>query len=129
MMARILKDNQQDLQVVQKFAKESRRLSDEHSCFDHTIKKGQKKHSKQIDKLKEQVNRQQLELKKCRQQLKEQTKTIRILAAYLDLGTMSDGLGKIQKRCSKEMSIQRGNTYSPVNRKDRVIDADYREVK
>ena len=93
------------------------------------MKKGQKKHSKQIDKLKEQINIQQLELKKYRKQLKEQTKTIRILAAYLDLGTMSDDLGKIQKRCSKEMNIQRGNIYCSSNRRYPVIDAEYRETK
>ena len=129
MLARILKDNQQDLQAVQKYVKEAQRLSDAHGDFDHNMKKGQKKHSKQIDKLKEQINMQQLELKKCRKQLKEQTKTIRILAAYWDLGTMSDDLRKIQKKCSKEMNVQRGNTYCPSNRRYEVIDAEYREAK
>lgn len=129
MLARMMKNDHQDLKEVQKYIKELRHLTDVHDSFDHDMKRGQKKHSKQINKLKEQVNKQQLELKKYRKQIKAQTKTLRTLAVYLDLGTMSDDLGKIQKRCCKEINMQRGNTYAPYKTRLPIIDGKYREVE
>lgn len=129
MLMQGMKVDHHDLKEVQKYVKKLRRLTDEHGSFDHNMKKGQKKHSKQIGKLKEQNSIQQSELKKCHKQLKKQTKTIRMLAAYLDLGTMSDDLVKIQKRCEKEMNHQRGGTHGLPNKKRPVIDVEYREVK
>ena len=129
MLARIMKNDHQDLKEAQKYIKKLRHLTDVHDRFDHDMKKGQKKHSKQINKLKEQVDRQQLELKKYRKQIKEQAKAFRALASYLGLGTMSDDLSKIQKNCCKEINMQRSNTNYPFKTSPPVIDAKYREVK
>ena len=129
MLARIMKNDHQDLKEAQKYIKKLRHLTDAHDGFDHDMKKGQKKHSKQIDKLNKKVDRQQLELKKYRKQIKEQTETLRALASYLDLGTMSDDLRRIQKNCYKEINMQRSNIDYPSKTSHPVIDGKYREVK
>lgn len=129
MLARIMKNDHQDLKEAQKYIKNLRHLTDAHNSFGHDMKKGHKKHSKQINKLKKQVSGQKLELKKYRKQIKKQTKMLRALAVYFGLGTMSDDLGKIQQRCYKEINAQRGNSYDLYKTKPPIIDGKYREVK
>jgi len=127
-LARIMKNDHQDLKEAQKYIKKLWHLTDVHDSFDHDMKKGQKKHAKQINKLNKKVDRQQLELKKYRKQIKEQKKMLRTLAVYLDLGTMSDDLSKIQKNCCKEINMQRNNTEYSFKKSPPVIDAKFREV-
>lgn len=129
MLTQIMKNDHQDLKEAQKYIKNLRHLTDAHNSFGHDMKKGHKKHSKQINKLKEQVSGQKLELKKYRKQIKKQTKTLRALAVYLSLGTMSDDLGKIQQKCYKEISVQRSNSYELYKTKPPIIDGKCREVE
>lgn len=129
MLAQIMKNDHQDLKEAQKYIKNLRHLTDAHNSFGHDIKKGHKKHSKQINKLKKQVSGQKLELKKYRKQIKKQTKTLRALAVYLSLGTMSDDLGKIQQKCYKEINVQRSNSYDLYKTKPSIIDGECREVE
>lgn len=128
MLAQIMKDDHQDLKEAHKNIKKLQHLTDTHNSLICDMKKGQKKHSKQIDKLNKKVNRQQLELKKYRKQIKEQTKTLRALASFLELGTMYDDLGKIQKNCCKEIAMQRNNVNYPFMASPAAIDGKYREV-
>lgn len=90
------------------------------------MKKGHKKHSRQINKLKKQVSGQKLELKKYHKQIKELTKTLRAMAVYVDAGAMSDDLRKIQKNCYNGINMQRSNSFK---KSPPVIDGKYREVE
>ena len=127
-LAYIVKGDQQELHEIQKVFEEFQHITDRLDGYVHDIRKEQKKQSKRIDKQQEKLNWQQTELEKHRKQIKEQAKTICLLATCLGLGSVSDNLSKIRKICSKEIDQQRANRCLTTNENHSVIEGTYREM-